>query len=227
MALYRIIRCSRGFKGWYILKTMSRQSDAPWMCAGDFNEILYQHEKMRPPRLLWQITDFRQALEYCSLSDLGYSGSKFTWCRQAPEMVRARLDRACANPTWVAKFSGYKVTHIPSCQSDHQMLMVDVNIPENRCHGTCSHHFRFDSRWIRSKDCRRAIEESWTQGVAGGAHEVLWKIIQRCRVDLLKWNRTEFEQPKREIKMLEERFVQLEASQLTMEVSRELQEFRT
>jgi hypothetical protein len=35
---------------WRLLRTLKHQSDKPWLCAGDFNEILYAWEKEGEPR---------------------------------------------------------------------------------------------------------------------------------------------------------------------------------
>jgi hypothetical protein len=68
------------------------------MVFGDFNEILYSHEKEggnhRPQNYMQA---FRDALTNCGLEDLGYSGNIFTWKRGR---IRERLDRAVANEAW-------------------------------------------------------------------------------------------------------------------------------
>ena len=52
----------------------------PWLCCGDFNEILFNHEKEGgPPRAERCMEKFRQALEDCELQDLGFVGDAFTW----------------------------------------------------------------------------------------------------------------------------------------------------
>ncbi|KAL0336263.1 UNVERIFIED_CONTAM: hypothetical protein Sradi_4838200 [Sesamum radiatum] len=58
--------------------------------------------------------------------------------------------------------------------------------------------------------------------VDGDAHIRLWKKIQDCRVGLLQWNRVEFEQPRREIKQLEERYAHLEGSELDATTHQEM-----
>ncbi|KAL0453719.1 UNVERIFIED_CONTAM: putative mitochondrial protein [Sesamum latifolium] len=116
--------------GWDTLRTLSRQSDAPWIGIGDFNEILFHHEK----------TDM------------------------TPQEIRQR-DR-------------------PKAQ------------------------FRFDARWLQSAGCKGVIEQTWADRVEGDAHLVLWKKIQKCRVGLLQWKRTEFGRSHQDIRKLEERWQQ-------------------
>jgi hypothetical protein len=55
-------------------------ANLPWMCIGDFNEVLHQHEHQGV--LDWslsQIEGFREALDVCELADLGYEGNKWTF----------------------------------------------------------------------------------------------------------------------------------------------------
>ncbi|KAL0306177.1 UNVERIFIED_CONTAM: putative mitochondrial protein [Sesamum radiatum] len=101
---------------WRLLSHLHSQSARSWLCAGDFNEILDQSEKLGgPPRPVWQLRNFRQALVDCELSDLGFSGNPFTWSNHHafPHTVQERLDRACANPGWTQFFPNASVTHIP------------------------------------------------------------------------------------------------------------------
>ncbi|KAK4389704.1 hypothetical protein Sango_2307400 [Sesamum angolense] len=67
--------------------------------GGDLNEILTPDEKIGAPRPHRQIEEFRACLVDCQLIDLGFSGPKFTWCyqREALNIVRVHLDRACAS----------------------------------------------------------------------------------------------------------------------------------
>ena len=66
------------------------------MVLGDFNEILPAEEKQggldRPDQ---QMQNFRDALDFCRLKDLGFHGFPFTWCNRRPgnQNVWIRLDR--------------------------------------------------------------------------------------------------------------------------------------
>lgn len=52
----------------------------PWLCAGDFNEILFHHEKEGGvPKNQACLDRFKEALEDCDLHDLGFAGDVFTW----------------------------------------------------------------------------------------------------------------------------------------------------
>ncbi|KAL0444916.1 UNVERIFIED_CONTAM: hypothetical protein Slati_2214300 [Sesamum latifolium] len=94
--------------------------DAPWLYGGDFNEIDKGAEAM------WQIEDFRRALNRSNLNDLGFRGVRYTWCsrRQAPETIWPRLDRTCGNTLWHERHPDTLVTHKPVQYSDHVMLCI-------------------------------------------------------------------------------------------------------
>jgi len=48
--------------------------------VGDFNETLHIEEQMGGnDREEWCMSGFREAVEYCGFSDLGYRGLPFTW----------------------------------------------------------------------------------------------------------------------------------------------------
>jgi hypothetical protein len=59
-------------KTWQLLRTLKHQSNKPWLCMGDFNEILYAWEKEGgAPRGQVYMDRFKEALEFCQLDDLG------------------------------------------------------------------------------------------------------------------------------------------------------------
>ena len=64
---------------WQLLKHLHARSLHPWLCCGDFNEILSMEEKQgRLPRPLRPTLDFREALLFYGLANLGYRGNIFT-----------------------------------------------------------------------------------------------------------------------------------------------------
>ncbi|KAK2649995.1 hypothetical protein Ddye_017484 [Dipteronia dyeriana] len=65
--------------GWTLLLCLQGMPQLPWLCVGDFNEILQDGKKMggvlRNRRLM---EDFRETLNWCELSDIGFKGPTFT-----------------------------------------------------------------------------------------------------------------------------------------------------
>ena len=54
--------------------------DVPWLVAGDFNFVISCSEKKggRPPRMLC-MDEFRECIDGCSLTDVGFAGPVFMW----------------------------------------------------------------------------------------------------------------------------------------------------
>jgi len=88
------------------LKYLATFSPHTWLRIGDFNEILEDPEKQRGARRLGaQMEEFKHSLEYCQLSDMGFTGSRFTWLnmRRDDQFTKERLDRVVAT-TYFATF---------------------------------------------------------------------------------------------------------------------------
>ncbi|CDP11116.1 unnamed protein product [Coffea canephora] len=100
---------------WDSLRQLSTQSRLPWLCIGDYNEVLSQNEFQGfGPQNNWQIMNFCQALMDSNLHDVGYEGFTYTWSHSwaYPNTIRARLDHACATQDFVDLFPDSKLKHV-------------------------------------------------------------------------------------------------------------------
>jgi len=62
-------------KTWGMMHNLKDQFQMPWLCSGDFNEILFGFEKEGgQPKAESNMRKFRLALEDCDLQDLGFVG---------------------------------------------------------------------------------------------------------------------------------------------------------
>ena len=62
------------------MRHLHARGTLPWVCLGDFNEILSSNEKNRGiPRQVTPMLAFRHTLLHCGLVDLGSKGYYFTW----------------------------------------------------------------------------------------------------------------------------------------------------
>ncbi|KAL0461285.1 UNVERIFIED_CONTAM: hypothetical protein Slati_0016100 [Sesamum latifolium] len=76
--IYGHPEAARRTETWDLLRCLRRSSTRPWLCVGDFNEILSNDEKTGAPHPRKQIEVFRVCLADCQLLDLGFQGQKFT-----------------------------------------------------------------------------------------------------------------------------------------------------
>ncbi|BFG30761.1 hypothetical protein CerSpe_170350 [Prunus speciosa] len=88
---------------WNLLSTLGQQVSLPWICFGNFNEILSVNEKrgglVRANRLM---EAFQSVLSNCELSDLGFVGCPFTWSTSRSGGISCRLDLRSKIPLWSA-----------------------------------------------------------------------------------------------------------------------------
>jgi exonuclease III len=150
---------------WKLLRILNQQLKLPWLCAGDFNEILYGHEKKGgPPRNHKHMEDFRMVLADCGLRDLGFSGDKFTWrnnSHEANRYIKERLDRAVGSREWCARFPAYKVINGDQRHSDHRPITILVEgtqkLPRS---GNGRNSFRFEAKWLEEEDCEAIVNNA-------------------------------------------------------------------
>lgn len=111
-------------KTWEASRSLNGMIEKPWLVLGDFNEILFNHEKEggrpRPQRYMQA---FHNALVDCDLSDMGFMGDSFTWQRGK---VRERLDHGVTNAPWNLISPGARLVNSGMTKSDHRPLIIDT-----------------------------------------------------------------------------------------------------
>jgi hypothetical protein len=156
---------SKRSESWDILRFLSSCQPYPWICVGDFNEIVDQEEKegsllRRESRMI----GFREALEACHLGDLGFIGSQFTWSNRRSDdyFTRERLDRAVANSEWCNIFPRVSVLVLAARTSDHSPLIVSSH---GRLIGRTPYRrsFKFEALWGEEAECAEIINLAWNE----------------------------------------------------------------
>ena len=71
--MYGEAQTAERHKTWDMLKRIKSSSSLPWVCIGDFNEVLHRSEHQGPQeRSYAQIAGFREMVDVCGLVDLGF-----------------------------------------------------------------------------------------------------------------------------------------------------------
>ena len=134
-------------ESWDLLKVLNNFLPTPWICLGDFNEIILNAEKWGGNnRSSSQMRRFQLALEECELSDLGFRGPKYIWsnCRESGEFIKEHFDRGVANIEWCDLFPSAEIWVEGQTNSDHAMLNL----------------FLFSQSRVKVKACRFRYEAS-------------------------------------------------------------------
>lgn len=85
------------------MRKLATLSSLPWLCFGDFNEVLSLNEKIGGnEKHVNLVADFREAVRECELVDLGFTRYLFTWSnrRFRVGLVEERLDRFLYSKSW-------------------------------------------------------------------------------------------------------------------------------
>lgn len=79
---------------WQTLKALKPRSSTPWICMGDFNEILYVWEKVGKREAdNKRIVAFRDMLNEPSLINIDSHGCTYTWAnnREGEDLVKKKI----------------------------------------------------------------------------------------------------------------------------------------
>jgi hypothetical protein len=152
---------------------LKKRIDLPWLCSGDFNEILFGCEKEGgPPRSESNMQRFRMALEDCGLHGLGFVGDPFTWRNNhhlASSFTKERLDRVVANSAWRYIFPLVKVTNGDPRHSDHRPIVIDMGRKDFRFwKGQAEILSKFEARWLEEEDGEVKVLEAWRAAMEEG-----------------------------------------------------------
>jgi hypothetical protein len=178
------------------MRILHNQGTLPWVCIGDFNEILYGHEKEGGrPKAQACMEGFRETLVFCNLEDLGYEGDKFTWRNNNhmwEKYIQERLDRAVANEAWIDRFPDYRVVNGDHRHSDHRPVILSFGEAasgerdENR-HGGGRPNFKFEAMWLEEENSDEVVKEAWKEAMNGGGLPTM-EGLRRVANKLQWWN---------------------------------------
>ncbi|KAL0346378.1 UNVERIFIED_CONTAM: putative mitochondrial protein, partial [Sesamum calycinum] len=133
------------------------------------NEILGNSEKRGgPPRLNWQMRNFRNALLECDLHDMGYIGDPFMWSNRqlAP--------------------------HKQTC-SDHKVLLIHL-FDRQTLRSEGSRPWRFEAAWLQSEQCEKVVADSWAQNGGNVLSPGLSHHLELCQQNLKRWSSQVFKE---------------------------------
>jgi hypothetical protein len=169
---------------WDRLRFLKSTWNGPWICAGDFNEVLHsdEHFGLRD-RDENQMELFRDCLDDCGLMDMGFIGPKYTWTnRQDGERnIKVRLDRAVANGDFLHIFDACTVENIITTSSDHLAILIKVmKEGDQTVVYPVQQSFRFEAAWMKAPDYSQTVEESWCSHRKGPASlSNTWTTLKR------------------------------------------------
>ncbi|XP_019170974.1 PREDICTED: uncharacterized protein LOC109166477 [Ipomoea nil] len=213
---------NRRQQSWDLLRSLKTKSDLPWLVAGDFNDLTSQSEKRgihpHPNSLL---EGFTQALEDCSLFDIGMRGRRFTWERWkgTSDWVEERLDRAVAVAEWCTLFPQATVYNHEVITSDHTAIYIELEGPRI---SRQQRRFLFENAWLKEIGCKDVVLNSWYATMG----DAIPSRLNHCGEVLRRWGGNYAKRLQTEIQYIQHRLVGLRDRRDTQSLSlfRELDE---
>ncbi|KAK9913633.1 hypothetical protein M0R45_037443 [Rubus argutus] len=213
---------------WESASHLSTNDNCPWICVGDFNEILNCSEKDGGLPLSWNRPQFLRNFMNCNaLLDVGYCGPKFTWenRRDNADLVRERLDRVLVNCHWLIDWPNTSVTHGSRIGSDHCPLIINPTPPPKKT----GRAFKFEAMWVTEPECGQIIQQGWKE-IINNNPMFTWNYnLFACRKALITWSKLKFPNNRRLIESISSDLALVQAcctidrmkeNELCMELSR-------
>jgi hypothetical protein len=180
---------------WALLRCLNSLRSLPWLCMGDFNETMHETEHYSEHvREEWQMRAFREATEDCTLLDLGFSGVPFTWdnMQAAASNVKVKIDRAFRDITLMHKFPVIKVWHINIVESDHCLLVFELNTILSPEFKRSARKFMYENGWQSHNDYGKIVKDLWEAGRRGLGLPGFLSSLKNMQEDLSTWGSTMF-----------------------------------
>ncbi|XP_075507434.1 uncharacterized protein LOC142544260 [Primulina tabacum] len=118
---------------WNFIRSLAAQSSLPWLCIGDYNDMLSTEDKKgRVIHPQWLLRGFREAIDDCNLTDIPLNGHQFTWKRSrgSDNFVEERIDQAMGTPTWAEKFPMARLRNLNAPVSGHSPILLETEVRE-------------------------------------------------------------------------------------------------
>lgn len=182
-------KTARRNEAWDKLRSLSSRLESPWLCCGDFNEIIRQDEKLEgATRSHNQMQLFKDVIDECGFMDFGFEGSKYTWSRhyENDNSIWERLDQCLATNNWFLKFPSSRVYHL-RCESSYynqlHIVLSDLDPPIKK------KLFYLVEIWLSNTGCEEVVHLAWNSfGDFGYEGEILTR-VDKCGKDLNWWNK--------------------------------------
>ena len=162
--------------------------DVPWCMGGDFNVVRFPSEMVGSKSFSSPMHDFSDFISDHGLLDIPLSGGIYTWSNNREVSSMSRLDRFLFTADWNEGFVNIFQKRLIRISSDHFPVLLDCGNIQRR-----SRPFRFENMWLKVEGFMELVKEWWeSYSVNGTPSFVFAAKLKALKVDLKKWNDTQF-----------------------------------
>ncbi|CAN1773423.1 hypothetical protein LINPERHAP1_LOCUS12492 [Linum perenne] len=197
-------------ESWEMLKSL--RVDSPWICMGDFNDLMSQEEKKgihRHPQNL--IDGFKDAVSESGLLDVHMHGYKFTWSihKGKPNQVEEKLDRALANSSWMCEYPDARLENHTATVSDHSPIIMHTKF---EVRNWPARSFQFENKWLKEPNFRQIMEGWWDEAAGQSLNDRL----NSCAAKMAVWGKELARKFREEIDALKHKLIILRETEGTI-----------
>ncbi|KAH0757746.1 hypothetical protein KY290_021239 [Solanum tuberosum] len=188
---------------WDELDSIAEHVQCPWIIGGDFNVILDEEEKLGGLDFtINEAIDFASFISRNALSEVHFSGSKYTWWNGRIEeaCIFKKLDRILVNQEFLDVFPASEVHHLIRQGSNHAPLHLSCNSYEV----PIIKPFRFMNFWSRHQQFKKIVEDSWKIDFVGNPFLEFHAKLKNVKKALSAWSKEVFGNVFQQIAMLED-----------------------
>jgi hypothetical protein len=132
--------------------------------------------------------DFSDFISDHGLLDIPLSGGIYTWSNNREISSMSHLDRFLFTAGWNEGFVNIFQKRLVRISSDHFLVLLDCSNIQRR-----SRPFRFENMWLKAEGFTELVKEWWeSYSMDGTPSFVLAAKLKALKVDLKKWNDTQF-----------------------------------
>ncbi|XP_059288849.1 uncharacterized protein LOC132042271 [Lycium ferocissimum] len=175
---------------WNSLEDLNKLIKGPWSIGGEFNVILHPEEKLGGlSHKNSRSFDFTECMDSCGMSDVGFNGSRYTWCNnwRPNKRIWMRLDKVFINDDWATKYANNSVRHLARTSSDHRPLLFKCDNGQ-----LCGpKYFKFLDFWTTQNHFLEIVRMDWSQNVTRNPVRILQNKLRSVAKRLSAWSREE------------------------------------
>ncbi|XP_060210556.1 uncharacterized protein LOC132637493 [Lycium barbarum] len=189
---------------WDSINQVSNLFDLPWLVGGDFNVISTEEEKLGGLPILYnEVADFNHCLSNCSLQNLGYIGSIYTWWNGRVEeaCIFKRLDKMVCNDKLLDVMPTMKVTHLIKKGSNHSPLELEFSTTTM----VIIKPFKFLILLVQHESFQEVIKKHWCIDFEGNPFTKFHHKLKKVKNALKSWSKNTYGNIFQQIASLEEK----------------------
>ncbi|XP_074318047.1 uncharacterized protein LOC141654831 [Silene latifolia] len=175
---------------WNQLKALKDICTGPWCICGDFNSLLNFNERIGSEVSWNEISEFRQCVSYCEVTDIQAHGSFFTWNNKQDPSTRvfSRLDRFLINMEWMELYPNSYAYFMNEGTFDHCPCICyrTTDLPIRK---PC---FRYFNMWSLDPSFKSIVQHEWNKtGTGVKMYQVITK-LRSLKQPLKSLNKNQF-----------------------------------